>query len=100
MFDSTSDLIPNLTSNLLSDIYSNYNKIKSINNYNKYPFNLIDNINNILITWKEVELEYINDYKIFKDTNSIDNNQIKKIGSNEKNIINNSNNKIFIFSLD
>jgi hypothetical protein len=74
--------------NILSDINSNFNKLNSICNKNKYPFNLIDNINNVITTWNEVELEYINDFKIYKDTNKIKN----KEGGYE-----NKKNKIYIF---
>lgn len=54
----------------------NYNKILSINNILKYPYNL--NIkDNILETKKEIELEYIKDFKILKKKKNYSNRKGK-----------------------
>lgn len=56
--------------------FTNYNKIISLDNNSDYPFNLILNLkDNIIETKKEIELEYVKEYKILKDKN-----QIKKGG--------------------
>ena len=64
--------------------FSSLDKILSINNINKYPYNLnIKLKDNIIETKKEIELEYIKNY--YKD-------------STQKNIIKGSNEvKIFIY---
>lgn len=50
----------------------NYNKLLSIENKSAYPFNLLDNLNdNIINTKKEIELEYIKDYAIYKEKNNL-----------------------------
>ena len=52
--------------------FSNYNKIISLDNKSNYPFNLLSNLkDNIIETKKEIELEYVKGFKIFKDTKEI-----------------------------
>ncbi len=64
----------------------NYNKIISLDNKSDYPFNLVSNLkDNIIETKKEIELEYIKGFKIFKDTKTKKNtikgsNDIKEAG--------------------
>ena len=56
--------------------FNNYNKIISLDNKSDYPFNLILNLkDNIIETKKEIELEYVKEFKILKDKK-----QIKKGG--------------------
>lgn len=59
----------------------NYNKIISLDNNSNYPFNLISNLkDNIIETKKEIELEYIKEYNILKDTDKKGSNEIKEAG--------------------
>jgi len=56
--------------------FNNYNKIINLDNKSEYPFNLILNLkDNIIETKKEIELEYVKEFKILKDKK-----QIKKGG--------------------
>jgi hypothetical protein len=56
--------------------FNNYNKIISLDNKSDYPFNLMLNLkDNIIETKKEIELEYVKEFKILKDKK-----QIKKGG--------------------
>ena len=55
--------------------FNNYNKIISLDNKSDYPFNLILNLKDIIETKKEIELEYVKEFKILKDKK-----QIKKGG--------------------
>jgi hypothetical protein len=60
--------------------FNNYNKIISLDSKSDYPFNLILNLkDNIIETKKEIELEYVKEFKILKDTD-----QIKKGGNDIK----------------
>jgi len=46
-----------------------YNKLLKIFNNTKYPFNLISNLkDNIINTKNEIEIEYIKDLSVFKET--------------------------------
>lgn len=46
------------------DILNEYDKFKALKDDNKYPFNLINNLkHNILETKKEIDLEYIKNFK-------------------------------------
>ncbi len=66
------------------NFFNNLDKILSIDNINKYPYNLNLKLkDNIIQTKKEIELEYIKNFYI---------------DSNQKNIIKGSNEvKIFIY---
>jgi hypothetical protein len=56
--------------------FTNYNKIISLDNKSDYPFNLMLNLkDNVIETKKEIELEYVKEFKILKDKK-----QIKKGG--------------------
>lgn len=59
---------------------NNYNKIINLDNNSSYPFNLVSNLkDNIIETKKEIELEYVKEFKILKDET-----QIKKGGNDVK----------------
>jgi hypothetical protein len=46
------------------DILNEYNKLKELKDDSKYPFNIINNLkHNILETKKEIDLEYIKNFK-------------------------------------
>ena len=46
------------------DILKEYNKLKELKNDSNYPFNLINSLkHDILETKKQIDLEYIKDYK-------------------------------------
>ena len=56
--------------------FTNYNKIISLDNKSDYLFNLMLNLkDNVIETKKEIELEYVKEFKILKDKK-----QIKKGG--------------------
>jgi hypothetical protein len=58
-----------------------YNKLLEYENNTKYPYNLNKNLeSNVIFTKKEIELEYIKEYNIYKEKN--------KNGSNELEVIN------------
>ena len=60
-----------------------YNKLVSLENEYKYPFNLISNLkSNIVETKKEIEIEYIKQLRLTKDINNKDN----KIGGTQQTI--------------
>ena len=73
-----------------------YNKLLRIYNDTNYPFNLINNLkDNIISTKNEIELEYIKDFNIFKDKDkNKDNIQSKK---NEFKIGGSNTKKIYIY---
>ena len=60
-----------------------YNKILKNYNNTHYPFNIIENINdNVISTRNEIELEYSKDLNIYKNKNQ----KNKIVGNSEKNI--------------
>lgn len=60
-----------------------YNKILKNYNNTHYPFNIIENIkDNVISTRNEIELEYSKDLNIYKNKNQ----KNKIVGNSEKNI--------------
>jgi hypothetical protein len=70
-----------------------YNKILKNYNNTHYPFNLIENIkDNVISTRNEIELEYSKDLNVYKD-----NNKNKEKNKEKNNIIGKSEKKIHIY---
>lgn len=60
-----------------------YNKILKNYNNTHYPYNIIENIkDNVISTRNEIELEYSKDLNIYKNKNQ----ENKIVGNGEKNI--------------